>query len=181
MKGRNHRVVSLNTLCDTDWGADTIFFSAESLMDLSLAVALQQSSSLPLRSGDTKARALLNPHRSSTSQTFRNKLEELEAALESQRQSIRVFARSEPIIGIKPGASVGVGVIGSSSTRHVEGDAEVDADVDDDAATVPGDGSGQSPGDDSMMIEGELLESPESSADEDGEDFFLTDDNSDSG
>ena len=153
-------------------------------MDLSLAVALQQSSSLPLRFWDInpKARALLNPHRSSSAQTFRTKLEELEAALESQRQSIRVFARSEPIIGIKPGASVGVGVIGSSGTGHeVEGDAEIDADVDDDAATVPGDGSGQSPGDDSMMIGGELLESPESSADGDGEDFLLADDNSDSG
>ena len=151
-------------------------------MDIGLAVALQQSISLPVRlvEGTPKtARPLLNAQRAVAFQSFRNKLEELESAIENQKQSILTFTRAEPIIGIKPGTSSN-GTLGTAAHAGLEMDADADADgdadVDDDDATIPGDGSGlsRSGGDDSMMLGGELMDSgEEAQGDEIGSDAYL--------
>jgi hypothetical protein len=122
------------------------------------------------------ARPLLNAQRAVAYQSFRSKLEELETAIENQKQSILTFIRAEPIIGIKPGTTSN-GVVGTASHAglDMDADADGDADVDDDDATIAGDGSGhsRSGGDDSMMLGGELMDSGEEAhGDEIGSDAY---------
>ena len=91
-------------------------------MDFNL---LSLASSIALPKGDYAVKQQLDQQRQQAV-NFRRSLEELEAALERQRQSVCVAARHEPIWGMKPGSAAGGTDAGGEGT---------DIEVEEDAAT----------------------------------------------
>jgi len=129
---------------------------------------------------------LLDQQRATQAVVYRSKLEEVEAAIEAQRSSIRSHTRAEPIIGLRPpgsqvatgGGATGtanvqpLGQAGMESGEDDDGDDD-DADVlDDDAATATFEGDDSGSGDD-MAIVGELHDDDDE--EEDGSDVFVLD------
>lgn len=87
-------------------------------MDLNL---LSLASSIALPKGDVNQQ--LDQHRQQAN--FRQKLDDLEAAIERQKQGVRVAVRQEPIWGVKPGSVAGGADNGGEGT-----DIEVEEDAD---------------------------------------------------
>ena len=89
---------------------------------------LSLASSIALPKGDNVVKQQLDQQRQQAV-NFRRSLEELEGALERQRQSVCVAARHESIWGMKPGSAAGGTDAGGEGT---------DIEVEEDAATEVG-------------------------------------------
>jgi hypothetical protein len=128
---------------------------------------------------------LLDQQRATQAVVYRSKLEEVEAAIEAQRSSIRSHTRAEPIIGLRPpGGQVATGggatgtanvqPLGQAGMESGEDDDEDDDDADvlddDDAATATFEDDDSGSGDD-MAIVGELHDDDDE--EEDGSDVFV--------
>ena len=99
---------------------------------------------------------------------FRAKLEELETAIERQKQNIRVTMKTDPIWGVKAGAEI---ADGAGEGVEVEEDAETEAQI------VSGSGSVVSSTDDAMNL-GEIINSDDDD-DDDVDDDLLEDESQD--
>jgi len=125
---------------------------------------------------------LLDQQKATQAVVYRSKLEEVEAAIEAQRNSIRSHTRAEPIIGLRPpGGHVVGGAAGTANVQPLghagmesgeDDDGDDDADVLDDAATATFEGDDSGSGDE-MAIVGELHDDDDE--EEDGSDVFVLD------
>ena len=127
---------------------------------------------------------LLDQQKATQTVVYRSKLEEVEAAIEAQRNSIRSHTHAEPIIGLRPpgGHVAGGGAAGTANVQPLghagmesgeDDDGDDDADVLDDAATATFEDDDSGSGDE-MAIVGELHDDDDE--EEDGSDVFDLDD-----